>query len=264
MSLRNLDGSTLSFDRDKRISFKEEGHIYTLDNDTHLKSVTTLIGDFFEPFDAIKWSKRKAPSLGITPEHLRDQWNMKSFFASSIGTHMHAQIENYFLGNEQVLDYDFFYNGTFEQKEEKGNVSVELGYFSKFVADTPLSPFRVEWGVFDEAHLVAGTIDLACRNANGEIELYDWKRSAKLPDENKYQQGKGKLCHLCDSSYHHYCLQQNLYRYILETNYGLRVSKMNLVALHPNLDAYQIIPVPRMDKEVEYILQERLKQLITL
>lgn len=264
MSVRNLDGSALSFERDKRIFFEEEGHIYKLDNETQLKPVSSLIAGFFDPFDAIKWSGIKARKLGISPEHVREKWAMKSFFASSIGTHMHAQIENHFLGNEQVLDYDFMYNGKFEHCEEKGDVSVELGYFSNFVADTPLTPFRVEWPVFDEAHLVAGTIDLACRNANGEIELYDWKRSAKLPDENKYQHGKGELCHVGDSSLHHYYLQQNMYRYILENNYGLHVAKMNLVALHPELDGYKILPVPRWEKEIEYMLRERLKELIEL
>ena len=52
----------------------------------------------------------------------------------------------------------------------------------------------------------------------------------------------------------HYCLQQNLYRYMLEKNYGLNVSRMNLVVLHPDYDDFRIVPIKRMDKEVNIII----------
>ena len=64
------------------------------------------------------------------------------------------------------------------------------------------------------------------------------------------------LEHLTDTSYVHYCLQQNLYRYILQKNYGIKVSRMNLVVLHPDMPAYKVVPVPPMEREVAMIVQK--------
>ena len=101
-----------------------------------------------------------------------------------------------------------------------------------------------------------GVTDLVCRN--GEcFDIYDWKRSAKLPDTNRWQRGWKGLEHLEDTSYNHYCLQQNLYRYILEHNYGLRIGNMHLVAFHPDLASFKLMRVPRMDKEIEHMLMHR-------
>ena len=55
----------------------------------------------------------------------------------------------------------------------------------------------------------------------------------------------------------HYCLQQNLYRYMLEKNYGLRVSAMHLVVLHPDYSNYRIVDVPRMEREVGIMLRNK-------
>jgi ATP-dependent exoDNAse (exonuclease V) beta subunit len=105
---------------------------------------------------------------------------------------------------------------------------------------------------------MAGTIDLVCACPDGTYEIYDWKRSNKVnPTEvNRWASGLNGLEHLTDTSYSHYCLQQNLYRYMLERNYGIRISRMNLVVLHPDYSSYRIVPVPRMDSEVAIILSK--------
>ena len=41
---------------------------------------------------------------------------------------------------------------------------------------------------------------------------------------------------------------------MLEKNYGLTVSRMNLVVLHPDFDSYKIIPVPIMPREVATVV----------
>ena len=104
---------------------------------------------------------------------------------------------------------------------------------------------------------MAGTIDLICSRADGTYELYDWKRSNKVdPNEtNSWSSGIKGLEHLPDTSYYHYCLQQNLYRYMLEKNYGIKVSRMNLVVLQPDFTTYRVVPVPVMEKEVRTIVE---------
>ena len=40
---------------------------------------------------------------------------------------------------------------------------------------------------------------------------------------------------------------------MVETKYCLKISRMNLVVLHPEFKNYYTVPVPRMEREVEII-----------
>ena len=42
---------------------------------------------------------------------------------------------------------------------------------------------------------------------------------------------------------------------MLEKNYGIIISRMNLVVLHPDFLNYNIVSVPVMDKEVAVIVK---------
>ena len=55
----------------------------------------------------------------------------------------------------------------------------------------------------------------------------------KLKKVNPFQNMNEPLAHLPDCNYYHYCLQLNAYRYILETEYGFKVSEMLLGVFHP-------------------------------
>ena len=160
------------------------------------------------------------------------------------GTFLHEQIENFYL----------------EQAYEK---TEEFHLFESFVSDhNHIIPYRTEWRIFDEQHHIAGTIDLISKNDNG-YEMYDWKRSEKVVSKfngeiiknNKWQKGVGQLADIDDTSYNRYCLQQSLYKYILEKNYGLKVSKMYLIVLYPEYDRYYKVEVPYWQDKAEYILR---------
>ena len=59
-----------------------------------------------------------------------------------------------------------------------------------------------------------------------------------------------------------YCLQQNLYKYILEDNYGKKVSSMNLLVLHPRYHTYFHIQVPDLTKETEFLIRKAREKVI--
>ena len=64
------------------------------------------------------------------------------------------------------------------------------------------------------------------------------------------------LQHLADCSYHHYCLQLNIYMFILESPaYGFRVSRMMLGIVHPDKDGPACLELPRLEREIELIVQ---------
>jgi hypothetical protein len=49
-------------------------------------------------------------------------------------------------------------------------------------------------------------------------------------------------------------LQQSLYRFILEKNYGVNISKMFLVVIHPDYQRFYKLEVPYLKNYVVYIL----------
>ncbi len=229
--------------RDSRIKFYPKPHIYTID-DTPAPSASTIIAKFFPEFDSVYWAHRKAPELGMSPIEVELMWRKKGEAAANEGTFLHEQIENFFLNQAYVRTEEFH-------------------LFENFVAEHDhIKPFRTEWRIFDEEYHIAGTIDLISENGNG-YEMYDWKRSKKVISpfngepikNNQWQCGVGQLAEIADTSYNRYCLQQSLYKYILEKNYGIMVSRMFLVVLYPKYDNYYKVEVPYLKDKAEYILR---------
>ena len=64
------------------------------------------------------------------------------------------------------------------------------------------------------------------------------------------------LLHIPDLNYWHYSLQLNIYKMILERKYGVKVSEMYLVCLHPNHTNYQRIEVTNMSVELGSIVKQ--------
>ena len=236
-----------SHSRDSRIKFYPEPHIYTIDN-TPAPSASTIIAKFFPEFDSYEKASNLSasnPLFGLPVEEIVDIWNLRGKEAASQGTYLHEQIERFYLGQEYIKTSEFH-------------------LFEQFCKDHPnLNPHRTEWRVFDEEHHIAGTIDLITKNG-ASYELYDWKRSKKIIDvfsgnpiekDSWGNLGVGQLSTIHDTSYNRYCLQQSLYKYILEKNYGLTVSKMFLIVLYPDYDRYYKVEVPYLKDYVEYILQ---------
>lgn len=261
--IKNLDNSDLYFPQDERISFQEKGHIYLLDGERQLTPVSSVYSKYFKPFDSKKWAERKAEGTPMTAAQLMEQWKCNGMMASFAGTHLHKQIEDYLNGDEYMAPMcRFTYDGEFIHEDKIIGINKEIEYFHKFVDEVDFTPFRTEWRVFDEQLGIAGTIDLICSRKDGTFEFYDWKRSKSLIDEcgnvcktNKFDvRGINGMNHIHDCSYWHYALQQNLYKHIVEKCYGLKISAMHLVVLHPEYSNYRVINIPQMDKEIQLIV----------
>ena len=127
-----------------------------------------------------------------------------------------------------------------------------------------MTPYRSEWRIFDEDLMVAGTIDMVYKKEDGSLYMFDWKRSEKVVNNDgtikndTFQFAFGELSHLGDNSYNRYCLQQNIYKAILEKRYKHKISSMNLLVMHEAYDRYHHIKIPNMDKEINYIFNYAL------
>ncbi|WP_181308251.1 hypothetical protein [Rufibacter sp. XAAS-G3-1] len=232
--------------RDKRIKFYPKEHIYTIDQ-VPFPSASTLISKFFPEFDSYGAARKLSPSnplYGLPVEQIVQIWNDRSTEAANKGTFLHEQIEKFYLKQSYTKTEDFH-------------------LFEQFVTDhSYLEPYRSEWRIFDDNFHIAGTIDLIVKNGH-QFDIYDWKRSKKVIDpyrgtpivrDNWGKCGVGKLSCIDDTSYNRYCLQQSLYRYILEKHYDIRVGKMFLVVLCPDYDKYYKVEVPYQEKHINHIL----------
>ena len=239
--------------RDSRIHFDAAAHTYLADMADGSKlacdSVTTIVEDFFEKFDADYWAARKA-TYDRPAEVIKAEWEAKGRIARELGTQLHDRIERHYLGMQiepEAMSDPAFLN------------------FITFAKQRHLVPYRSEWRIFSERYHIAGTLDFLAFDGN-VFEIYDWKRSSKIVTadgspirDNRYgKYAKAPIAHIPDCTFHHYALQLSLYRYLLALEYGIEVSAGHLGTFHPDYDRPYVVDMPYYKDEVKTILATRL------
>ena len=235
--------------KDIQDEFDKDLHKYVIDNTGNAEyiSVTTLIERFFQ-FDILRYIERKAKEENRTEEEVLDDLLNLKYEAAIIGTELHLQIENYF--NKKPFDQSL----------------QEFKYFINFERDKiipkGLTFIEAEKKIFYHKYNVAGTIDCLFKNQQGDWVMIDWKRSKKLivkgtnqPDKRGFQIDIDGLNTLTNCSYYRYCIQQNMYKVILEKEYKITISDMILVVLHENYSNYHTIKLPVMPNETNVIFK---------
>ena len=167
------------------------------------------------------------------------------------GTAMHNAIETYING------------GTLELVDDSIVLSQVQEFFRRHQAAPQLGEkVCAEKYIFDERLCLAGAVDLLVRHTDGTLTISDWKRTKgemiTVGDEKNIP-----IKQLVNTSYGKYCLQINMYTYILESNYGYKVRDMFVVRFHDTIGAAQIVTVPRLVNHVAEIVVNRIAQLET-
>lgn len=255
---KNLDKSKITFDNDNRLVFEPSEHTYIYDGTIELRAVSNIISLFFETFDAVGNAVRMGRRDGVSPDYYLELWDRKGSLSREVGTFMHQQIENIIKGKQYKNTYHFKYNNEIETVD----IQKEIDFFLSFMEDTSIQPFRTEWAICDNEYKIAGTIDCLCKNGDS-YEIYDWKRSSKVIDyygdpilENNWGHiGYGPIKHIHDTSFWRYALQQNIYKFILEKNYGIKISAMKILVLHADYDMPYLLDIPNLGTEVIQMLE---------
>ncbi|WP_209332898.1 hypothetical protein [Lunatimonas salinarum] len=251
-SIENVIQRTKKFKFDawnSSIAFDEQSHKYIHPKDetgnAEYISVTTLIERFF-PFDLKRYIERKAEEENRTEEDVLDEYLLMRDEAAEKGTYLHNQIECF-------LKQDKF-------DSDSKEFELFLNFYNKEIKPINLLFFDAERMIFSDKYNVAGTIDcLFKKESKDEYVMLDWKRSKKLIIDGRprifgYGYALSELSSLDNSSFNRYCLQQNIYKLIAETEYGMKISSMKLVVLHENYTDYHVVDVPIMKKEANIIL----------
>lgn len=251
-SIENVIVRTKKFhltDWNSSLAFDEESHKYLHPKDetgnAEYISVTTLIERFF-PFDLKRYIERKAAEENRNEEDVLDEYLLMRDEAAEKGTFLHNQIENFLKKSKFDADSKEF--------------ALFLDFYSREINARNLIFFDAEKMIYSDKYNVAGTIDCLFKKENkDEYVILDWKRSKKLIIDGQprifgYGYALSELYTLDNSSFNRYCLQQNIYKFIAETEYGMKISSMKLVVLHENYSDYYVVDVPIMKKETNIIL----------
>jgi hypothetical protein len=246
--------------RDLCIEFDEPTHRYTVNGTSAgWSSCTGFLHSFFPHFDpdgtirkmmkSPKWPQSKY--YGMSAADIKAQWSNSGKDASEAGTAMHLGIEMFHNSAEHLID-------------PAAKDSVEWRYFQNYWKECgeDLEPYRTEWEVWSEEHKLAGSIDMIYRRkSDGKFVIYDWKRSKDIKTANDFESGYPPLNHLPNCNYWHYTLQLNVYKWFLETFYGLEVAELYLIILHPDNTNYRRLRLNILEDEVQDMLACRKRAI---
>ena len=252
--------------RCSRIQFREDTHEYFVDGQRAPWSGTTFSHYCERAFDADAvlarmlrkpgWARGKghvrADGSEMDAEEIKRAWIDNGTVQSRRGTLLHWQIECHFSGHEVA-------------EPHSPEFQMLLHFERAFMDSLGLVPWRVEMNLFHCGLRLAGQADLVCRDPGGKLVIIDWKRSREIR-ELTFSQERGTtprademqrapLAHLPNTNRYTYNLQLNTYRHMLETEYGLEVSGMYMVILHPSQDGPHVYEVPRMEAEIETLVR---------
>lgn len=261
--------------RDKNIIALDCPHVYYIHGSCDcIISSTTFIHAFFPPFDSEKAASSVLNSKSYKAAKAKNNEKYEYYTCNDAddilsiwdksrisGTELHYNIECYI--NSESIHVKEYNEKCFKQ-------------FLKYYNDKKYMPdidFRTEWAIYDEDARIAGKIDYVGKrsesNFENEVVLLDWKRSKRISQTyfGRYQNlppdtGYGPCNFLDNCNYCTYSLQLNLYKYILEKNYGLKVESMYLIQMHPTLKEYPIVfSVPNYQFVIKKMIATRMKLL---
>lgn len=232
--------------KDGTIRLDARTHCYFADTLPQIPftSVTTLIGWYLPSVDVHKLFEMKYGGTsdegrhGLIPISRDDtlrRWAAAGKEAREKGTKLHLAIEAYYKGNNPIVD----------------GIELEFHQFQAFQSCYGLLPCRAELMIYSTLYQIGGTVDLLASNEDGSYSIFDWKRTAKdLGGDFGIngaitERGVGPLRSWPNTSLGRYSMQLNLYRVLLEEEYGIFIRGMYIVQFHPLLPVHVITQVTR-------------------
>jgi len=198
------------------LQFTAHNHKYTSADDIDWLSVTSLISNFKQPFDADKIAAKSAKSkkskwYGMTPEDIKAAWKAEALRATTLGTWYHNCRESDICGLDNMERY-----GTtvpvYKPIEKEG---------VKFSPNQKLTNgVYPEHMVYLKSAGVCGQSDLV-EVIDGKVHITDYKTNKEIKVEG-YTNWEGisqkmskPVAHLDDCHLNHYALQLSMYMFII-------------------------------------------------
>ena len=242
--------------KDNFLFFDEGPHKYTDTLGNEYRSVTTLIGDYYNHFDADYWAHKKAREQGKSEKAIRAEWDRIKDEACERGTATHNGIEDAIKSvskfKEAIKYLEEAKSGRCitiadipdliprpldveEFKAATNNKYPEIYRVFDFYTERGYTIYS-EIGAFLIDYLISGTIDIFCYRPT-DFVILDWKTNrdglkfeagyykkdkSTIPNQltnewvKKKQSMLPPLKHLDDCNGMHYTMQLSLYAIMAE------------------------------------------------
>ena len=242
--------------KDNFLFFDEGPHKYTDTLGNEYRSVTTLIGDYYNHFNADYWAHKKAREQGKSEKQIRAEWDKIKDEACERGTSTHNGIEDAIKSvskfKEAIKYLEEVKSGRCitiadipdliprpldveEFKVATNNKYPEIYRVFDFYTDKGYVIYS-EIGAFLIDYLISGTIDIFCYRPT-DFVILDWKTNrdglkfeagyykkdkSTIPNQltnewiKKNQNMLPPLNHLDDCNGMHYTMQLSLYAIMAE------------------------------------------------
>ena len=241
----------------KDFEFFPDDHHYEYKGERIGISITRLIEEYCNEFDAEGMAEKVANRDGKTIQQVLDEWAYKRDFSCEKGTTCHEWSQSLWSGAEyKPLLYD-------ESKEYMSALIKIRSQAVNFKNDYQdhLEHLIDELPIGSEEFDLASCVDhLFYNKLTGGLVLVDYKTNSLMDGYNKkaYKKAmKVPLSHINDDALHHYYIQLSIYKYLIEKYTGLKVDEMFIVYMSENIENYEIIDIPYLKEEVEKILELR-------
>lgn len=242
--------------KDNFLFFDEGPHKYTDTLGNEYRSVTTLIGDYYNHFDVDYWAHKKAREQGKSEKQIRAEWDKIKDEACERGTKTHNGIEDAIKEVSKFKNCIRYLNDTGsgrvitiadvpaliptplnieEFKDATQNKYPEIYRVFDFYTERGYIIYS-EIGAFLIDYLISGTIDIFCYRPT-DFVILDWKTNrdglkfeagyykkdkSTIPNQltnewiKKKQNMLPPLNHLDDCNGMHYTMQLSLYAIMAE------------------------------------------------
>lgn len=241
----------------KDFQFFEEGHYYECKGKRVGISVTRLIEEYTNEFNAEEMAEKVANKENRLVEDILAEWKYKADFACAKGSTCHEYAQS--LWSKSIWKYiPFGQDIAFKLAVNK--IKKQAKNF-KFEYENHLEHLIDELPIGSEEFDIASCVDhLFYNKLTGGLVLVDYKTNSYMSGYNKKAYSKKMkvpLNHLNDDALHHYHIQLSIYKYLIEKYTGLKVEEMFIVYMSENIENYEIIDIPYLKEEVEKILENR-------
>ena len=198
------------------LKFIPENHKYVSEDNTDWLSVTSLISNFKQPFEADKIAQKcsknkKSKWYGMTPEEIKEAWKSEANRATTLGTWYH---------NCREADICSFENMERHSKTVSVFKPIEVDGVKHSPNQKLVDGIYPEHMVYLKSAGICGQSDLV-EVIDGMVHITDYKtnKEIKLSGftnwEGQTQKMMPPVSHLDDCNLNHYALQLSMYMFII-------------------------------------------------
>ena len=231
----------------------EETHKYVNDQYPNIKytSVTTLLGEYKNPFDEDYHAQRVANRKGVSKESIIAEWRNLNRLANEYGTNLHKIMERFLLAPKRLYSPI----DEFETKVINAFIKVCQDENLSLLKSDTINAERIMSIEFNDKLGIAGTSDIIEDLPYNKFNVLDYKTNKSFNYESKYGDYlRFPVSHLGECQYNDYALQISIYGLMYERETKRKFNRGGLFVWDKHTETFKLVPVPYMKKEAEMII----------